>query len=134
MNINRKKTVGFYFALAAAVLSLAGAFVYRGVTYKSTAVYAVLIIAAVLEVLIVVLSAVKELRTEYNIAAMISSVLMMTGAALSIRPMVREIANTIAGLNEWSVLYTYFLYIALTLLGGLLFLIASFTGIVSEKK
>lgn len=134
MKTTLSRTKGFYLSMIAALLSLASAIVYGGVTYINPSVYYVLIIAIVFEAVLTGLTFVKGVRKEYNIIIMINTVLIMLGAGLSAAPMANEIANTIAGLNEWSVLYTYFLYISLILLGWLLFLIASFTGIAAEKE
>lgn len=134
MKSNLVKTKGFYLSLIAAVLSLAAIVVYRNVIYTNSAVYYVLVITVMIEALMVVLTAVKGIRAEYNIFMIINTVLTMLGAGLSVALMVHEIAIAFAGLNEWSVLYTYFLYIALTILGWLLFLVTTFIGIVGEKE
>lgn len=134
MKSNSVKTKGFYLSVIAAVLSLAGIVVYRNVTYTNSAVYFVLSIVVIIEALMVGLTTVKGIRAEYNIFMIINTVLTMLGAGLSVASMINEVANTFAGLNEWNVLYAYFLYIALTFLGWLLFLVVTFTGIGGEKE
>ena len=134
MKKNVKKSAGFYLSVAAGLVSVAGMVLYREVSAKNTAVYWTLAAAVVLEVLIVVLSIVKGIRSEYNILIIISAILAILGPSLSAAPMVREIAVVIAGLNEMKVIYPYITFTVVSLAGWLLFVIASFTGLMSEKE
>lgn len=129
MTVNYKRSAGFYISVLAAVIGAVGIVMYRGVTYKNSAVYVVTIAAVILEVLLIILSLLRGVRTEYNIVLIAETVLAITGAAISAGSMATEIAYVISGLNEAATIYSYIQYIVLAVVSWLLFLISSYTGI-----
>ena len=126
-----KKSLGFFILAAAAVVCVISIVLYGSSMNVTTKAYGFMAAAAVVAVISLVLGAVKGNKIS-NWGGLCAAMLMMAGLAWSLTVMVDAIGYVISGLYQFSLLNTY---ITFTICGGLawvLFVIASFTGIVKN--
>lgn len=121
-----KKSIGFYFSLIAAVISLVAVFLFGGVTYKDSIVYVFLIAAVVVEALVLVLSGMKGNLPLLDWAPIINAALMASAAVWGVSLMVNQIGYVIAGLDEMSTIMGLIYFEVAAVAGMLLNIIASF--------
>lgn len=105
-----KKSVGFYFSIVAAVLFIVGTVMYAGVMYTNAAVFVMLALAIIWEVLIIVLSGKFGDMAFFNWTPVIGAVLAASAAVWGAELMVNQIGYVIAGLDEMSTIMSFIYY------------------------
>ena len=128
----KKKTIGFTLVLISTVLAVIGLVLYRNTLVKTDMVNIFLILAIAAGVCAIV-AAIAMGRELANFIAAAHVILMMVAIAVSISPMVNDIALAYAGLNQWNSILPYFYFAGVVCAGWLLGLVASFTGIVKNQ-
>lgn len=132
MKANAKIRPGLYLSFIAAVLALAGIFLYNRVQYQNTFVPILLGISALLA--IVVLYTVKAFGKKgfTNLMPVINAILTATALGMAVASMTNEIALVFSGLNPMDSLSPLLVFVVLTGIAWLLNLIASFTDIATD--
>lgn len=122
----KEKATGFYFTLAAALLSIAGLVLYSGVMYRLTIVY-VFCAAAAMLTLITVICAIKGIhRAVFGALPVINAALMASAGAWAVSLMVNQIGYVIAELDDKSTIMGLIYFEIAAVLAMLLNIIASF--------
>lgn len=124
--MKEKISVGFYLTIVAAVLSVAGLFLYSGVMYRMTVVYIFLAGAVAVEVVLLVLSNVKMKLPVYEVLPVVNSVLTAAAAVAAVSLMVNQIGYVIAGLDGMETLYGLVYYEIVAVLAMILNIVAAF--------
>lgn len=126
-----KKSIGFYLAALACVLSLVGVVLYTRVPLTDMLVYVMLACGVVAGVLALILNGKHYGKTaDFLVAA--GTVLVAVGLSLSVHPVVLDFSSAISGLSTWDILQEYFVFAAVTGVAWLMFLIGAFTGVGKE--
>lgn len=125
-----KRTIGFYIEFAAAVVGIVSAVLYGGSMIKTKSAYIFVIAAAVVAVLSAF--AATKLPKVFNWGAPLAACLMAAGIAYSITVMSDPIGYYISGLYIIEDLRGWITFMIVAGIAWLLYLIASFTGMVKE--
>ena len=126
--MKNRKSIGFYFNAVAILLSIAAFVVYRSVLNTTTPVYAILIVAVILE-MVMFAGAVWKKNVLFNVISILTATFSMLALGLSAGAMV----NDIAGLNTPNVITSYLIFCVLLLIAWILEMITAFTDVVSEQ-
>ena len=118
----KNRGVGFYFTLIACILAAVDLFLYGKVMYTMPVVYGVLIAVIVVEVVAIVLN-----KPALNaLLPLIGAVLLGYAAAKSFYVMVNQIGYVIAALDTIDTIYSFIVFVAVAVVGMLLYMIAGF--------
>lgn len=128
-----KAAVGFYLAIAAAVLAAAGILCYRGVMNKTGVVYVFQAVFLVLTVGSVLASIKNSGLPVGNLFLIVNAVLAAVTLTLGTGPMIREIAYVYAGLNPFSNIRMYVFFAAAMAAAWILSVAAAFFGMVKSE-
>lgn len=120
------KAAGFYLTLAAAVLSLAGIFVYGTVMYRFTPVYFLLGAAAAIEVLLAVLLQMFGAGSAVKLLPVLNVALTASAVVWSFYVMVNQIGYVVAALDPVSTITTFIVYVAIGVIALLLNIVSCF--------
>nr|WP_295281331.1 hypothetical protein [uncultured Blautia sp.] len=130
--MKNRKSIGFYFNAVAILLSIAAFVVYRSVLNTTTPVYAILIVAVILE-MVMFAGAVWKKNVLFNVISILTATFSMLALGLSAGAMVNDIAAVYAGLNTPNVITSYLIFCVLLLIAWILEMITAFTDVVSEQ-
>lgn len=122
--MKEKLSVGFYFTIVAAVLSLVGVVMYGNVMYKLTSVYVFLAAAVIVEVIAFILAKVKQ--PVYEVLPLVNAVLTACAAVWAVSLMVNQIGYVIAELDTIDTIIGLFYFEGVVVAAMLLNIIAAF--------
>lgn len=128
-----KKSVGFYFTILAAILFIVGTVMYGSVMYTNTAVWVMLVIAIVWELLVIVLSGKFGDKAFFNWLPIVGAVLAASAAVWAASIMVNQIGYVVAGLDEMSTIMSFIYYEVVMVVTLLICIIASFLKQVKDN-
>lgn len=124
--MKEKLSVGSYFIIVAAVLSVVGIVMYGNVMYTQTNVYGFLIATIVVAVLGIVLSFLKLPVPVYEAVPVVNAVLSAFAAVFGVSLMVNQIGYVIAGLDGMETLNGLIYYEVVMVIALLVNIIAAF--------
>lgn len=125
-----KKAIGFYLSIVAAVLALAASFLYGNTMEKTAGVKEMMIIAAVVNILIVVGALGLKKANLLGWLAVIGAALCMYGMMKSVNNMLDPIGYVVSGLYQFSEIQGWVVFMAVSVVAFLMDIIAGFTNIV----
>ncbi len=128
----KNKALGFYLSAVTAILAVVGVVLYGGVQYQDKLVTGLLIAAIVVGVLTVGASFAGSGLEALNLLPIVSSILLLVADGLAAGPMVREVANVIAGLNPMDTIQGWITFTVLTAVAWLLSVVATFGGVTKK--
>ena len=132
-NYFAKKTFGFYLSLVAAVLAAVSLALYSSASNQMAIVSRLTLAAIGVEALLVVLSAAMGNKVLFNLATVISAVLMGTALAQSFNSQLDALGYVVSGLYTMDQIMPFVRFAAVAAVSFLLFIVCSFLDLGKES-
>lgn len=129
----KDKAIGFYFSIAAAILSAAGLILYSGVMYKLSIVYVFCAIPVVLFVIVLVCSLTGKNHLVFEYLPVANAACMACAAVWAVYLMVNQIGYVVAALDDKSTIMGLIYFEVAAVLAMIINIVAAFMG-QSRKK
>lgn len=122
--MNQKKSIGFIFAVIAAVLSLVACIVYTQVMYKLPVVFVFLVLE--LAVTVVLFLLIGKNHPAKDFLALLSTIFIAGAAGAGFYLMVNQIGYVIAGLDGIDTIMSFIVFEAITIVAMIVSIIGNF--------
>lgn len=130
-NLLANKRPGFVLSLLGVVLALVSLIPFSSSAFKVTETYIAMVAAAVIEVLLVILS--SKSNELWNLAAPINAVVVLVGMLLCVNPHLDAIGYVVSGLYLIDEIVPFIAFEVIAGIGWILLLAAGFLGIVKDE-
>lgn len=121
-----KKTSGFYLTAAATILSVIGLIFYRSAMARVQDVFTLVMIAAVIEIIMVIVTAVIGNKKILELSSSVCALVVAGALIQSFIPQVDNLGYLVSGLYSFSDMKSFILYAVLTIAALICYIIASF--------
>ena len=129
----KKKKIGFYFTVIAAVLALIGLINYNTANNKVQSVTVMVVVVLLLELAMIVLSAVIGNQPFLNLVTLVCTILMATALIKSLTTQVDALGYAVAGLYTMDQVIQFIRFAGFAAASFLVFLISSFMDLGKTK-
>lgn len=127
-----KKTVGFYFTVAATVLAVIGLVFYQGYAGVKAETTWLIVVAIAVEVLLIAVSGAMGNKPIFDFAPSLSAILLVGGVMVALPPMIDGFGYLVSGLFTFDDMRGAIFFLGFSIAALLFYLIPSFMSVGKE--